>query len=59
MAFLFDKKIQITQTFLQDSLKALITNQANVVALDSIYESEVEKPDPIKKAKLKFRVVTI
>ncbi len=40
-------------------LKALIANRADVVALDPIYESEVEKPDPIKKAKLKFRVVTI
>ena len=34
-------------------------NRADVVALDPIYESEIERPDPIKKAKLKFRVVTI
>jgi hypothetical protein len=40
-------------------LKTLIADRENVISLDPIYESEVEKPDPIKKAKLKYKVVII
>lgn len=40
-------------------LKAFVEARSKIVALKPIYQSEIEGPDPIKKAKMKFRVVTI